>query len=102
MTFGVNARFRRERLRDVAAVGPFACRFRHLQREWLQCLASSRSLHQSFWEYHIERRIGQQSLAEQQVETRYGRVYRVIAKNGIPLDQPQQQQEDARLKSNIS
>jgi hypothetical protein len=56
-------------------------------------------VHQSFWEYRIEKRIGQQSLTEEQVETREGPIYRVIAKNGVPLDQTEQQQEDARLKS---
>ncbi len=56
-------------------------------------------VNQSFWEYRIERRIGQQSLTEEQVETRYGSVYRVIANNGVPLDQTEQQQEDARLQS---
>jgi hypothetical protein len=56
-------------------------------------------VHQSFWEYRIERRIGQQSLTEEQVETRYGSIYRVIANNGVPLDQTEQQQEDARLQS---
>ena len=55
--------------------------------------------HQSFWEYRVERRIGQQSLAEEQVETRYGPVYRLLARDGVPLDQAEQQQEDARLKS---
>src|ERR1035437_10450857 len=52
---------------------------------------------QSFWEYRIEKRIAQQSLTEEQVETQYGPVYRVIAKNGVPLDQSQQQQDDSRL-----
>ena len=53
--------------------------------------------HQSFWEYRIEKCIAQQSLTEEQVETQYGPVYRVIAKNGVPLDQSQQQQDDSRL-----
>jgi hypothetical protein len=52
---------------------------------------------QSFWEYRIEKRIAQQSLTEEQVETQYGSIYRVIAKNGVPLDQAQRQQEDSRL-----
>jgi hypothetical protein len=58
--------------------------------------------HQSFWEYRIEKRIGQQSSTEEQVETRYGPVFRVSAKNSVPLDQTEQQQEDARLKSLLS
>jgi hypothetical protein len=52
---------------------------------------------QSFWEYRIEKRIIQQSLTEEQVETQYGPIYRVIAKNGVPLDQAQRKQEDSRL-----
>ena len=52
---------------------------------------------QSFWEYRIEKRIAQQSITEEQVETQYGSIYRVIAKNGVPLNQAQQQQEDSRL-----
>ena len=52
---------------------------------------------QSFWEYRIEKRTAQQSLTEEQVETQYGPIYRVIAKNGVPLNQAQQQQEDSRL-----
>jgi hypothetical protein len=54
---------------------------------------------ESFWEYRVEKLIDHQNLTEEQVETRVGRVYRVIAKNGVPLDQAQQQQEDARLDS---
>jgi hypothetical protein len=52
---------------------------------------------QSFWEYRIEKRIAQQNVTEEQVETQYGPVYRVIAKNGVPLDQAQQQHDDSRL-----
>jgi hypothetical protein len=52
---------------------------------------------QSFWEYRIEKRIAQQSLTEEQVETQYGPIYRVIAKDGVLLDQVQRQQEDSRL-----
>src|ERR1035437_4992666 len=54
---------------------------------------------QSFWEYRIEKRIAQQSLTEEQVETQYGSIYRVIAKNGVPLNQAQRQQEDSRLNA---
>lgn len=56
-------------------------------------------VHQSFWEYHVEKRIGQQISAEEQVETRYGPIYRLIAKDGVPLDQAEQQEENARLQS---
>ena len=52
---------------------------------------------QSFWEYRIEKLVAQQNVTEEQVETQYGPVYRVIAKNGVPLDQAQQQQDDSRL-----
>jgi hypothetical protein len=52
---------------------------------------------QSFWEYRIEKLVAQQNVTEEQVETQYGPIYRVIAKNGVPLDQAQRQQEDFRL-----
>lgn len=54
-------------------------------------------VHESFWEYRIEKHIAQQSIIEAQVETRYGAIYRILARNGVPLDQAHQQQEDARL-----
>lgn len=54
---------------------------------------------ESFWEYRIDKLIDQQSLTEERVETRYGRISRVIAKGGIPLNQTEQQQEDERLDS---
>jgi hypothetical protein len=54
---------------------------------------------ESFWEYRVDKLIDHQNLTEEQVETRYGRIYRVIAKNGVPLDEAQQEQEDARLDS---
>jgi hypothetical protein len=55
--------------------------------------------HKSFWEYRVQKRVGQQTSAQEQVETRYGPIYRLIAKEGVPLDQAEQQEEDARLKS---
>jgi hypothetical protein len=54
---------------------------------------------ESFWEYRVDKLIDHLNLTEEQVETRYGRIYRVIAKNGVPLDEAKQQQEDARLDS---
>ncbi len=52
---------------------------------------------QSYWEYRIETLVAQQNITEEQVETQYSPVYRVIAKNGVPLDQAQRQQDDSRL-----
>lgn len=54
---------------------------------------------ESFWKYRVDKLIDHQNLTEEQVETRYGRVYRIIAKNGVPLDQAQRKKEDARLDS---
>ena len=49
------------------------------------------------WMYTIEKREGNQSLTEEQVETKNGPVYRVIASDGIPLTPDQRQQDNVRL-----
>ena len=47
--------------------------------------------------YVIEKREGNQSLTEEQVETRNGPLYRVLALDGIPLTPDQRQQDNARI-----
>jgi hypothetical protein len=49
------------------------------------------------WMYAIEKRVGNQSLTEEQVETRNGPVYRVLAMGGVPLTPDQRQQDNARI-----
>jgi hypothetical protein len=49
------------------------------------------------WMYVIEKRVGSQSLTEEQVETKNGPVYRVLAMDGIPLTPDQRQQDNARI-----
>jgi hypothetical protein len=49
------------------------------------------------WMYVIEKREGKQSLTEEQVETRNGPLYRVLAMDGIPLTPDQRQQDNARI-----
>lgn len=49
------------------------------------------------WMYAIEKREGNRSLTEEQVETKNGPLYRVLAVDGIPLTPDQRQQDDARI-----
>ena len=49
------------------------------------------------WMYAIEKREGNQSLTEEQVETKNGPVYRVLARDGVPLTPDQRQQDNARI-----
>ena len=50
------------------------------------------------WMYVIEKREGNQSLTEEQVETKDGPLYRVLAFDGIPLTPDQRQQDNARIR----
>jgi hypothetical protein len=50
------------------------------------------------WMYVIEKREGNQSITEEQVETPNGPLYRVLALNGIPLNPDQRQQDEARIR----
>jgi hypothetical protein len=50
------------------------------------------------WMYVIEKREGNQSLTEEQVETKDGPLYRVLALDGIPLTPDQRQQDNARIR----
>jgi hypothetical protein len=54
------------------------------------------------WMYLIEKREGAQSLTEEQVETRNGPLYRVLAVNGSPLSPDQRQQDDDRVRRLLS
>ena len=49
------------------------------------------------WMYMIEKREGNQSLTEEQVETKNGPLYRVLALDGIPLTPDQRQQDNVRI-----
>jgi ribosomal protein L21 len=49
------------------------------------------------WLYLIDRRDGKQTLTEQQVDTKDGPIYRVLAIDGIALNQIQRQQDNARM-----
>jgi hypothetical protein len=49
------------------------------------------------WMYLIEKRDGKQTLTEEQVETKDGPLYRVLAIDGKPLDPGQRRQDNARI-----
>jgi len=49
------------------------------------------------WMYMIEKQDGKQILTEEQVETRDGPLYRLLAIDGRPLEPAQRQQDDARI-----
>jgi hypothetical protein len=49
------------------------------------------------WHYLIDRRDGVHTLTEEQVDTRDGPIFRMIAIDGAPLSQDQRQQDNARM-----
>jgi hypothetical protein len=49
------------------------------------------------WMYLIEKQDGKQTLMEEQVETKDGPLYRLLAIDGRPLDLDQRQQDNARI-----
>jgi len=49
------------------------------------------------WMYMIVKQDGKQTLTEEQVETRDGPLYRLLAIDGKPLDPDRRQQDDARI-----
>jgi hypothetical protein len=53
----------------------------------------------SLWQYHVEKRVASQTTVEQEVETRSGPVYRVLARQGKPLDPAGQKKEAERLNN---
>lgn len=54
-------------------------------------------LQQRRWMCLIRKREGKQTLTEEQVETKDGPLYRVLAIDGTPLNPDQRQQDDARM-----
>ena len=53
----------------------------------------------SLWQYRVDKRVGSQTTLEQEVETVSGTVYRVLARQGQPLDQAAQKKETDRLNN---
>jgi hypothetical protein len=49
------------------------------------------------WIWMIEKRVGKETLTEEQVETRDGPIYRLLAIDGAALNPGQREQDDARL-----
>ena len=49
------------------------------------------------WMYVIDKQEGKQTLTEEQVDTKNGPLYRVLAIDGKPLDPAQRQQDNARV-----
>jgi hypothetical protein len=49
------------------------------------------------WMYLINKREGKQTLTEEQVDTKDGPFYRLLAIDGTPLDPDQRQQDNARM-----
>jgi hypothetical protein len=50
-----------------------------------------------YWQYQVQKKTAQQTLLQEEIETNTGRVNRLIATNGVPLNARQQQQENERL-----
>jgi hypothetical protein len=50
-----------------------------------------------YWQYQVQKKTPQQTLLQEEIETNTGRVNRLIATNGVPLNARQQQQENERL-----
>src|SRR3984957_1653845 len=53
----------------------------------------------SLWQYRVEKRVGSQTTIQQEVETRSGIVFRVLARQGQPLDPAAQKKETERLNN---
>ncbi len=53
----------------------------------------------SLWQYREEKRVASQTTIQQEVETRSGIVFRVLARQGQPLDPAAQQKETERLNN---
>jgi hypothetical protein len=53
----------------------------------------------SLWQYRVEKRVAAQTMVEQAVETRSGLVFRVLARQGRPLDPAAQKKETDRLNN---
>jgi hypothetical protein len=55
--------------------------------------------HVSLWQYRVDKRVGNLNSIEQEVETVAGPVYRVLARQGKPLDPAAQKKETDRLNN---
>ena len=53
----------------------------------------------SLWQYRVDKRVGNQTTIEQEVETVSGPVNRVLARQGKPLDPAAQKKETDRLNN---
>jgi hypothetical protein len=53
----------------------------------------------SLWQYRVEKRVASQTAVEQEVETRSGPVFRVLSRQGKPLDPAGQKKETERLNN---
>jgi hypothetical protein len=53
----------------------------------------------SLWQYRVEKRVASQTTVEQEIETVSGPVYRVLARQGRPLDEAGQKKETERLNN---
>jgi len=53
----------------------------------------------SLWQYRVEKRVGAQTMVEQEVETVDGPVYRVFSRQGKPLDAAARKKETDRLNN---
>jgi hypothetical protein len=51
----------------------------------------------SLWQYRVDKRVGSQTMVEQEVETLSGPVYRVLERQGKPLDHAARNKETERL-----
>jgi len=55
--------------------------------------------HHAFFQYIDEKRSGNETIVKAEVETRAGRVHRMLAEDGKPLTAEQQQEETSRLQT---
>src|SRR5580692_4924665 len=53
----------------------------------------------SLWQYRVDKRLGSQTMVEQEIETRSGPVYRVLERQGKPLDPAGRKKETDRLSN---
>jgi hypothetical protein len=53
----------------------------------------------SLWQYRVDKRVGSMTVVEQEIETRSGPVYRVLERQGKPLDPAGRKKETDRLNN---
>jgi hypothetical protein len=51
----------------------------------------------TFWQYHIEKRVGADTFSALQIETNQGPISRILTRNGKPMSAAEKQQEADRL-----